>query len=48
MYNNLDIYACFSITINNRSEAMLGATLYFVLKYDISGNETQEVCFKDV
>lgn len=34
--------------LNNRSEAMIGATVYFVLKLNFSKNETQDVCFQDV
>jgi len=33
---------------NNRSEAMIASTLYFVLRNNISNGETQDVCFKDV
>tara|TARA_B100001741_G_C16553761_1_gene601082 strand:+ start:4326 stop:4856 length:531 start_codon:yes stop_codon:yes gene_type:complete len=34
--------------LNNRSEAMIGATVYFILKLNFSEKETQEVCFTDV
>lgn len=34
--------------LNNRSEAMIGATLYFILKLNFSKGETQDVCFEDV
>ncbi len=33
---------------NNRSEAMVGATLYFILKYLISDGVVTAVCFEDV
>ena len=33
---------------NNRSEAMVGATLYFILKYLISDGVVTSVCFEDV
>lgn len=33
---------------NNRSEAMVGATLYFILKYLISDGVVAAVCFEDV
>lgn len=33
---------------NNRSEAMVGATLYFILKYIISDGVVTSVCFEDV
>lgn len=43
------LYFCTAFSIvNNRSEAMIGATLYFIMKYDVSDNETQNVCFEDV
>ena len=37
----------FAIT-NNRSEAMVGAFLYFILKYGVSSGRTGPVCFEDV
>jgi hypothetical protein len=32
----------------HRSEGMVSALLYFVLKYNVSGNVTANVCFEDV
>tara|TARA_B100000482_G_scaffold185250_1_gene161773 strand:- start:4724 stop:5314 length:591 start_codon:yes stop_codon:yes gene_type:complete len=37
----------YSLT-NNRSEAMLAATIYFILKFIISDGKTKPVCFDDV
>ena len=37
----------FAIT-NNRSEAMVGSFLYFILKYGASSNKTSRVCFEEV
>ena len=31
-----------------RSEGMVAALLYFVLKYNVSGGITSQVCFEDV
>ena len=37
----------YSIT-DDRSEALMGVFLYFLLKYNVSGNKTSDVCFEDV
>lgn len=43
------IYVATAYTVTeNRSEAMIGSTLYFILKYLISENKTSDVCFEDV
>ena len=34
--------------VHNRSEAMIAATAYFILKFIISNGETKPVCFDDV
>jgi len=34
--------------VNNRSEAMIASTIYFILKHVISNGETKPVCFDDV
>jgi len=33
---------------NDRSEAFIGAIIYFILKYGVSNNKTSTVCFEDV
>lgn len=43
------LFACTSFCVlNNRSESMIGATVYFILKLNFSQNKTQDVCFEDV
>ena len=37
-----------SFTKSRELEAMIGATVYFILKLNFSEKETQDVCFKDV
>ena len=36
------------VLLKNRSEAMIGATLYFILKNNVSNGKTKPVCFEDV
>jgi len=43
----LYIGTAFAIT-DNRSEAIIGAILYFTLKYGISSGKTSPVCFESV
>ena len=43
------LYVCTAYVIcSNRSEALMGATLYFILKYNVSYGKTRPVCFDDV
>ena len=39
--------AAYALT-DDRSEALFGTVLYFILKYVFSNNETSNVCFEDV
>lgn len=39
--------AAYALT-DDRSEALFGTVLYFILKYIFSNNETSNVCFEDV
>ena len=43
----LYIGTAYAIT-NNRSEAIVGGALYFILKYSVSNGKTSTVCFEDV